>query len=254
MAKATNGRGTMTHGGWRSAAAILGPVAALALGGCASISGGSGTTAAAPASTPAASDGSFTSRVTSLFSGSSSSLAAAPGTPAASATPAATNINCPSVDYREGAATLSVNAAAAPGENAALNLRYQGNFVQTARECAVRNGQLTIKVGVQGRVVVGPAGGPGQITLPLRYALVREGLEPKTLWTKLYTVPVTVPDNQLNVPFIHIEEDMAVPMPPAVELDACVIYVGFDPEGAAAPSPKPPPKAKPKPRTAAQVQ
>jgi hypothetical protein len=156
------------------------------------------------------------------------------------------------VDYREGAATLSVNALAAPGENAALNLRYQANFVQVARECAVRNGQLSIKIGVQGRIVLGPAGGAGQITLPLRYALVREGLEPKTLWTKLYTFPVIIPDNQLNVPFTHIEQEMSVPMPPAVELDAYVIYVGFDPEGAATPSPsKPSPKAKPKPRTAA---
>jgi hypothetical protein len=231
---------------------MIAPVAGLALAGCASLTGSSDTSSAAPPAAPASSDSSLTSRFTSLFSGSPKTVAAASGAPAASPTSAANNINCPSVDYREGAATLSVNAPAAPGENAALNLRYQANFVQVARECAARSGQLSIKIGVQGRIVLGPAGGAGQITLPLRYALVREGLEPKTLWTKLYTFPVIIPDNQLNVPFTHIEQEMSVPMPPAVELDAYVIYVGFDPEGAATPSrSKPSPKVKPKPRTAA---
>jgi len=255
MTEATNGRGATTRGGRWLTAAMVTLVAALTVTGCSSLSGSSGApSTAAPTPAPASSDSSFTSRFTSLFAGSSASSAAQPAAAAASAaTPAAnSNLTCPSVDYREGAATLTVNAPAAPGENAALNLRFQGNFVQVARECVVRNGQLVIKVGLQGRVVVGPAGGPGQITLPLRYALVREGLEPKTIWTKLYLVPVTIPENQLNVPFTQIQDDMSVPVPPAVELDAYVIYVGFDPEGAAAPAPsRPPPKAKPKPRTAA---
>jgi hypothetical protein len=115
------------------------------------------------------------------------------------------------VEFRQGAATLAVNSN--NGESAALGLRYQGSFVQTARECQLRGGQLTIKVGVQGRIVVGPAGAPRDITLPLRYALVREGQEQKTIWTKLFMVPLAIPDGQLNVPFIHVEEEMTVPNP-----------------------------------------
>ena len=149
-------------------------------------------------------------------------------------------MDCPPVEYRQGAATLVVNGTG--GEGSALGLRYQGNFVQTARECQLGGGQLTIKVGVQGRIVVGPAGAPGQITIPLRYALVREGQEQKTIWTKLFMVPVAVPGGQLNVPFIHVEEEMTVPNPPPAELDAYVIYIGFDPEGANAPKPAAKPK------------
>jgi hypothetical protein len=148
------------------------------------------------------------------------------------------------VEYRQGAATLSVNNSNA--ENAALGLRYQGSFVQTARECLLRGGDLTIKVGVQGRVVVGPAGEPGQVSIPLRYALVREGLAPKTIWTKLFMVPVTIPVGQLNVPFIHVEEEITVPNPTPAELDAYVVYIGFDPEGAAPPKPAAKPATKPK--------
>jgi hypothetical protein len=173
-----------------------------------------------------------------LFSGDSGNLnSPAPQT-------AAADINCPSVEYRQGAATMAVNGSGS--ENTALNLRYQASFTQTARECILRGNNLTIKVGVQGRIVVGPAGGPGPLSIPLRYALVREGAEPKTLWTKLFMVPVTIPENQLNLPWLHIVEEMTVPNPSGDEIDAYVIYIGFDPEGAASAKPK----AAAKPRAA----
>jgi hypothetical protein len=228
--------------GWRIAYALAG---ATALAGCSSgglTSGGPGPGAApaAPAPAPSA-DSSFSGRVKSFFTGSSgSSLPPAP--PAGPAGVAAPAVDCPPVEFRQGAATLAVNSN--NGESAALGLRYQGSFVQTARECQLRGGQLTIKVGVQGRVVVGPAGAPRDIMVPLRYALVREGQEQKTIWTKLFMVPVAIPDGQLNVPFIHVEEEMTVPNPSPAELDAYVIYIGFDPEGANPPKPKP--AAKPK--------
>ncbi len=225
---------------------------AAVLSGCTSIGSLTGssasapaptTTAAAPPSAPPASSSSssFTSRVKNFFTGDSgTTLAAAPAAPGVAPSP---DINCPAVDYRQGAATLSVNAPNT--ENSALSLRYQGSFVQTARECIVRGSELTIKVGVQGRIVIGPAGASGTVSVPLRYALVREGLEPRTLWTQLYNVPVAIPDGQLNIPFIHVEEEMKVPIPSSSELDAYVIYIGFDPD-AAAPAQKPKPAVKPK--------
>jgi len=233
--------------GWRIAACGL--AAATALAGCASLGLGGGDSAPAPSaesappsSQPASSNASFTTRVKSFFAGDSGTLVASSKPAAAGGAPAAPQIDCPPVQYRLGAATLSVNA---PGvENSALSLRYQGSFTQTARECIVRGSEVTIKVGVQGRIVVGPAGGPGTVQIPLRYALVREGLEPKVLWTKLFVFPLVIPEGNLNVPFIHIEEDMTVPLPSAAEADAYVIYIGFDADGAT------PAKPAPKPRTA----
>jgi hypothetical protein len=191
-------------------------------------------TASAPAST------SFTSRVKSWFTGGSSeTLPAAP-----SQTQASLDFDCPTIDYRQGAATLTVNDTT-KGDNAALDLKYQASFVKTARECDVRGDMVTIRVGVQGRVVVGPAGGPGTVTVPLRYALVREGVEPRTIWTKLFAIPVTVSSSQLNVPFTHIEEELTVPIPSPSELAAYVVYIGFDPDGLK-PAEKPKPTARPR--------
>jgi hypothetical protein len=154
--------------------------------------------------------------------------------------------DCPAIDIREGASTLMVQG---PGDPSPLSLRYQASFVRAARECVVKGKDVTIKVGVQGRVILGPAGGAGQLTIPLRYALVHEELgQTRMIWSKLYALPVTVQGQQPNVPFEHVEEDMTVPIPKASELENYIVYIGFDPNGLPQEHPKkaPPPKAKPK--------
>ena len=99
---------------------------------------------------------------------------------------------------------------------------------------------------MQGRVLLGPAGDTGQLEVPVRLALVEEGMQPKAVWTKLYRIPVTVPPGQTNVSFVHIEEDMTVPKPSAAALDNYVIYVGFDPAAAKEPERKPTRPKKPR--------
>jgi hypothetical protein len=226
--------GTMWRAGQLLASAAM---VAMTVAACSSWSALTGSNAPDPAAAP--SDGSFTSRVRSFFSGDSGRLNPASSSTTGSA--GASAIDCPNVEYRQGAATWAVNGPAT--ESAAFSLRYQGSFVQTARECILNGGNVTIKVGVQGRVVVGPAGTPGTVNVPLRYALVREGLEPKTLWTKLFMVPVSIPAGQLNQPWIHVEEEMTVPRPSDQDLEAYVIYIGFDPEGSAPARPAAKPRA-----------
>jgi len=136
--------------------------------------------------------------------------------------------NCPVTDVRQGASTYTIRAKGT--ESAALALRYQATISRLARECAVLGATMTIKVGVQGRIVLGPAGGPGEIVVPIRYALVQEGIQPKTIATKFYRVPVSIPAGHGNVPFTHIEEDLTFPTPPVADLQNYVVYVGFDPK------------------------
>ncbi len=58
-------------------------------------------------------------------------------------------------------------------------MRYQGSIIRTARECHVNVGIMTMKVGIEGRVITGPAGGPGTVDVPLRVAVVQEGVSPR---------------------------------------------------------------------------
>jgi hypothetical protein len=212
---------------------LLASAAAVTVAGCSSWSSMTGGAAPEPAATaPPSSDGSFTGRVKSFFSGDSGNLSS----PSSALGP----IDCPGVEYRQGAATWTVNGPAT--ENTALSVKYQVSLLQTARECIVGDSSVTIKVGVQGRIVVGPAGGPGTLSIPLRYAMVREGVQPKTLWTRLFTVPVSIESGQLNLTWLHVEEEMTVPRWSAKEQEALVIYVGFDTNGATSAKPAAKPK------------
>ncbi len=189
----------------------------------------------------------FGSSALDVFSSSSKATtgSAAPG-PAGNANASATDIECPSVDVRTGAATLMVGSKPGEGEPSALDLRYQGTIIRTARECLVNAGVMTMKVGVEGRVITGPAGGPGTVDMPLRIAVVREGVNPKTIVSKFARVPVTVAGAVDRVSFTHIDPEISFPLPqPLADIDSYVVYVGFDPT--AAPPEKKKPAAKPKP-------
>jgi hypothetical protein len=121
-------------------------------------------------------------------------------------------------------------------------MRYQASFGQTARECKLAGNVLTIKVGIEGRLIVGPAGGPGQVEVPIRYAVVQEGPEPKPITTKLHWQPVMVQPGETNVSFTQIEEDLTFPLPRGNALEAYVVYVGFDRAAVKVPEKKKPAK------------
>jgi hypothetical protein len=185
-----------------------------------------------------------------LFSSSSKATNDAPATPG---TLSADDIECPGVEVRTGAATLAIGSKPGEGEPSALDVRYQGSILRTARECHVNAGVMTMKVGIEGRIITGPAGGPGTVDVPLRIAVVQEGVNPKTIASKFGRETVTVTNAIDRVTFTHVDPDISFPLPqPLGNIGAYVVYVGFDPLGAQPEKKKPPakrkPVAKPKPK------
>jgi hypothetical protein len=163
---------------------------------------------------------------------------------AAQPTPPSMDENCPPADIRQGASTLAIaSKTQAPTGN---DLRYQLSITELARQCALEGPEIRMRVGVQGRVIVGPAGAPNQVDVPLRYAVVREGVEPKTIVSKFRRIPVALPPGATNVTFTEIEEDLRFPVPNRIELEAYVVYIGFDDAGDRnrPPAKKSPPKKK----------
>jgi hypothetical protein len=190
----------------------------------------------------------FSTSALDLFSTSSKATS---GDAGAAADPNA-NVECPGIEVRSGAATLMIGSKPGEGEPSALDLRYQVTIVRTARECRVTAGVMTMKVGVEGRVITGPAGGPGTVDVPLRLAVVQEGVNPKTILSKFAREQVMIEDAVNRATFTHIDPEISFPMPqPAANIDAYVVYVGFDPLGAQQEKKKP--AAKPKPRVAPKL-
>ncbi|HEY6259423.1 MAG TPA: hypothetical protein VIY51_26890, partial [Xanthobacteraceae bacterium] len=195
----------------RGAAALAAAVIALAVSGCSSASNPGDATVDTP----------LTSRFTSVFSGPAS-----PPAQAAAGGPTLNDNDCPSIELRTGAGTYTVSGN--PPQASVTDVRYQVSLTQVARQCTAVGGNLAIKVGLQGRIVVGPAGGPGQVDLPLRYAVVQEGLTPRTIATKFKRLPADVPPGQSNVMFSDVDESLSFPMPSRAELAGYMVYVGFD--------------------------
>ena len=184
---------------------------------------------AAPASAQ-----SLTDRIKSLFGGKPDQPA-----PAVQDVPAAPpvdqpDLNCPQVSIRAGASTFAVGL---PGKEATgSDLRYQASITRTARDCTRNGDNITARVGIQGRVIAGPAGAPDTVEIPLRVAVVQGGIGEKTIATKAYTTTVQMSEDG-SVPFTLVADDLVYPVPAPKDADSYIFYIGFDPQ-ALAPQPR----------------
>ena len=137
--------------------------------------------------------------------------------------PDALNYDCPVLTVRSGASSWQVTQGG--------GLRYQGTIGRLARECSIVNGQMLVKVGIEGRVLLGEKGTPGQVKVPIRIAVVNEGPNPKTVTTKFFAVAVDVPADPGHAAFTTVEDQIVFPLLKPGEMERYVIYVGFDPQG-----------------------
>ncbi|MGH6642111.1 MAG: hypothetical protein ACRED3_05370 [Bradyrhizobium sp.] len=158
------------------------------------------------------------------------------------------DLTCPDVRIRAGASTYAVGA---PGKQPVGNdLRFQATINKTARECNLNGGVITARIGIQGRVIAGPAGAPATVQVPLRVAVVQGGINEKTIATKAYQTTVNMTENG-SEPFTLVAEDLVYPAPSGAANDSYIFYIGFDPQ--ALKPERPPPKA-PKKKTAAPTE
>ncbi len=132
------------------------------------------------------------------------------------------DIECPSVQIMHGTAAMRQEGAG--------SVRHQFSISQTARECRVQGNDIVIKIGVEGRVLLGPAGSPGTFTVPVRFVAKRGD---KVVASKLQRQTVSIPSGETGASFVAVEDGMAVPKDGA-ELE---IFVGLDGSGGAAATP-----------------
>jgi hypothetical protein len=100
---------------------------------------------------------------------------------------------------------------------------WQASFGETARECLYdQQGGLTIKVGVSGRIIAGPKGGAGDVSVPFKIAVVK--FKEAVLATEAYSVAVAIPPAG-SITFTKVQE-ILVPSPGSSR--DYILYVGFD--------------------------
>ena len=131
--------------------------------------------------------------------------------------------SCPEVVITDGGAAL--RAQSGPDSS---SLRHQISILNVARECIPqgKTGGFALKVGVEGRVLLGPAGSPGSYYATM-ITEVKRGTA--TVARRASRVGGTVGSGQGGVSFSHVEEGIMVP---AGRGDV-EIFVDLKPGGAA---------------------
>jgi len=140
------------------------------------------------------------------------------------------DINCPEIDIAEGGASYRVGGA----ESASV--RYQFNIGDIARECDPAGPrQASIKIGVAGNLVVGPAGSPGTYSVPLQITVI-EDADKKPVYSKIYKIEATA-DATNSGQFRIVADPIVVPMPTLQLASVYSVTIGFE-GGKSAPAPR----------------
>lgn len=129
---------------------------------------------------------------------------------------------CPAIGVLENA------AAYRGGGQTASSVSYQASLVNMVRECNVQGNQMAIKVGVEGRLLLGANGRPGTYTVPVRVVVKRRQEIVQQRFTQLR---VTIPNGETQAEFAHVEDRIVVPISAADPDDEFDVYVGFDASG-----------------------
>ncbi len=132
---------------------------------------------------------------------------------------------CPDISILDGTADDRAYGSGTDQSNA--NLRYQFSINDIARDCSVQSGQMSLKVGVAGKVLLGPVGAPGNFTASIRIAIIRRANEEPVV-SKLYQVPTSIPGGSTDAPFTLVADDLAIPYSYANAQHDFEIKVGFD--------------------------
>lgn len=130
---------------------------------------------------------------------------------------------CPPIKVRLGGEAMYYYGNGRVGDPKAL--QYQGVIDETSRNCVVSNGQITVNMGVTGRVLLGPAGTQTSINAPIRFAVERDG---QAIFSEKYTLAVAVTPPAQTTEFVKVVENVTIPY---LGGESITIWVGFDTRG-----------------------
>jgi hypothetical protein len=133
---------------------------------------------------------------------------------------------CPQVNVPSGSSSYA-SYAGAPD---AGNVRFQARISDFARECVLNAGNtVTIRVGVEGRVILGSKGSPGTYLAPLTISVRdRSGT---IVASRAQRLSVTVPAGDTQGKFRIVEDAIVVPVSLDKPLSSYEILVGFQEGG-----------------------
>lgn len=140
-----------------------------------------------------------------------------------SSTPVNVSHGCPRFVVWSRDNNVTVYEAGRPGDQMAV--MHRGEITQTARECSIGPGQVTVKYGFSGRVLMGPKGKGGKITLPV-HVFVTDAKRERIITDK----SVIDVDISLEKPIGYFSQVRTVTfnIPEGTRPGEYEVFVGFD--------------------------
>ncbi len=131
--------------------------------------------------------------------------------------------NCPTFDVWQRDKLLTVYEIGQVGDS--LAIRYRGELTKTARECQTSTDRVIVKYGFAGRVLLGPRGKAGTVTLPLQVHVTDKTRN--ILTTQKITVPVNIAaDNPVG--YFSTVRDIPINLPPGAQPGDYRLFIAFD--------------------------
>jgi hypothetical protein len=105
---------------------------------------------------------------------------------------------------------------------------HRGEITKMSRECQFYGGRVVVKYGFAGRVLLGPKGGPGTVSLPVNIRVA--GADQRTLATDRMIVATTIPHNS-PVGYFSMVREIAFPIMVGARPEDYKIFVAFTQAG-----------------------
>ena len=132
-------------------------------------------------------------------------------------------LHCPRFTVAPQARILTIYASGRVGDG--LGIRHRGEITKTARECKSFTDRVEIKYGFAGRVLLGPRGRPGPITLPATVQVTDRTRN--VVSSQQVRLSVTInPGNPIG--FFSIVREISIPLPAGTPPSDYRLFVAFD--------------------------
>jgi len=130
---------------------------------------------------------------------------------------------CPSVQVEGGQRTVTIYERNRVGD--AQSVIHKAEITKTARECQPTMGLVQVKYGIAGRVLLGPKGKPGTVTLPATMQV----LDKTGAKVKSDPVAVTVTISKENpLSYFSIVRDVNIPVKEGAAPQDYTISLAFE--------------------------
>jgi hypothetical protein len=133
------------------------------------------------------------------------------------------NLHCPQVVAWPDDRLLTIYAGGHVGDTKSVVRR--GEITKLARQCQIYGDHMVVKYGIAGRVLIGPKGSPGQVTLPI--AIKVADADHKVLASDKASVTTIIPSEN-PVGYFSLVKEITFPVTMGMRPEDYKVFVAFE--------------------------